>query len=126
MIDKKWLYEHGGRPVIYQSDEEFDLLHEKHKYKHKIYDPIQGIDYTWEREWRIHTDELTLEPEQTTLIVPNRKYVEEFKDKHISGLKTKGMILGDFAKYMMRKLEWHFIALEDLGVPIEWGEIKPQ
>jgi hypothetical protein len=27
MVDKQWLYDQGGRPVIYQPDAEFELLH---------------------------------------------------------------------------------------------------
>jgi hypothetical protein len=31
MVDKRWLYERGGRPVIYQSNVEFDELPESKK-----------------------------------------------------------------------------------------------
>lgn len=36
MIDKSWLYEKGGRPVIYESEEEYELLHESQRYRHKL------------------------------------------------------------------------------------------
>jgi hypothetical protein len=72
MVDKRWLYERGGRPVIYQSHAEFDELPESKQHLHVRYEPDQGIDYSWEREWRIKTDSLELDPEQTTIVVPSR------------------------------------------------------
>jgi hypothetical protein len=119
MIDKVWLYEKGGRPVIYQADEEYNLLDESQKYRHKLYNPLKGIDYTWEREWRIHQDELTLDSTVTTLVVPNRKWVEEFKKKHTQSIRNKAMIFKDQAWFMIKDFPWHFIALEDLGVKID-------
>lgn len=69
-VKKDWLLSKGGRPVIYQPDKEYDLLPEELRYRHVRYDPADGIDFTWEREWRIKTDELILEPEKTLVIVP--------------------------------------------------------
>ena len=74
MIDKHWLFEQGGRPVIYQAEEECELLHREQRYRHKTYEPAKGIDFTWEREWRIQIDELNLDPSQATLVVPNREW----------------------------------------------------
>lgn len=119
MIDKVWLYEKGGRPVIYQADEEYNLLDESQRYRHKQYNPLKGVDFTWEREWRIHADELLLDSSVTTLIVPNRKWVESFQRKHTASLKRKAMIFGGQLPFMIRDFPWHFIALEDLGVKID-------
>jgi len=124
MVDKGWLYEKGGRPVIYQSDEEYDLLHDLHKYRHKSYDPLKNIDFTWEREWRIKVDELKLEPQKTTLIVPDRGWVDSFKDKHTNQVRAQTMIFGENGWLMVDEFIWHFIALEDLGVNIKWGKNK--
>jgi hypothetical protein len=63
MVTKQWLFERGGRPAIYQPDNEFDLLHERHRYRHVRYEPGK-VDYTWEREWRLAADEIDLEPER--------------------------------------------------------------
>ena len=32
-------------------------------------DPV--IDFTWEREWRLRCDELTFDPSEVALVVPN-------------------------------------------------------
>lgn len=49
MFDKSKIFELGGRPVIYQSKEEYDCLPESIKYRHVTYNPGE-IDFCWERE----------------------------------------------------------------------------
>ena len=118
MVDKKWLWERGGRPVIYQSDEEYKLLHEQQRWRHKIYDPLGGVDFTWEREWRINVDELVLDPSKATVIVPNRFYIEKIKKTHSNQIQVAVINLGEEAAGFVKPLPWHFIALEDLGVKV--------
>ncbi len=118
MVDKKWLYEQGGRPVIYQSAKEIEFLHDDLLYLHKEYDP-RAIDYMWEREWRIRIDELKIDPKISTVIVPDRIWVENFKNMHITKIRTQ-QIIG--LPGIAQKLPWHFIALEDLGVEVQWGK----
>jgi hypothetical protein len=61
MFDKTWVYDRGGRPVIYQPDSDFSILPEALRWRHVRFEPTseQVIDFTWEREWRIPCDELT-------------------------------------------------------------------
>lgn len=82
MFDKTWAYARGGRPVIYQSDGEFDALPEGMRWRHVRYDPlgIPPIDFTWEREWRIRTDNLTFSPADAALIVLNEEWEESVLD----------------------------------------------
>lgn len=49
-VSKKWLFETGGRPVIYDHTDTFGKLPKDLKYRFVPYDPGKGIDYTWERE----------------------------------------------------------------------------
>jgi len=95
IVSKVWLFQRGGRPVIYQTDAERDLLPEDIRYRHVRYEP-DDVDFTWEREWRIRTDALPLDPEQTTIAVPSRRWVDAFGDQG-----------------------WHFLVLDDLGVKAE-------
>lgn len=81
-VKKEWLYERGGRPVIYQSDAEFDALPEAIRYRHVRYEPNNGIDFTWEREWRIKIEELKLEPSAAVFILPTAKEVFDFTYGH--------------------------------------------
>ena len=55
VTSKRYLFAQGGRPAIYQSDEEYDLLSDDQKWRHVRYEPNGEpmIDFSWEREWRI-------------------------------------------------------------------------
>ncbi|MBW2035447.1 MAG: hypothetical protein JRI94_18060 [Deltaproteobacteria bacterium] len=120
MVDKAWLFRQGGRPVIYQSDEEYEVLPDPIRYRHVRYEPENGVDFTWEREWRINTAELILEPSETTVVVPTRNWEDYFMNKHIEKLQRDVRILGGVAVMHMVKCQWHFIVLEDLGINIQW------
>ena len=78
-VSKKWLYSKGGRPVIYQSDSEYQLLPQELKWRHVRYEPNRDppIDFTWEREWRIAENYLYLEREHMRVLVPNQKWADE-------------------------------------------------
>jgi len=69
-VTKRWLYRAGGRPVIYDNPLVFESLPEQYRYRFVPYDPINGIDFTWEREWRICTENLVLDPKETLIVVP--------------------------------------------------------
>lgn len=70
-VTKEWLFAQGGRSVIYQPDAEYNFLPENIRYRHVRYDPGAGIDFTWEREWRVRADELRLDPKNTLVVVPS-------------------------------------------------------
>jgi len=78
MLPKNFIFDLGGRPVIYQSNDEFDHLPEIFKWKHVRYEPTANppIDFTWKREWRLLTKTLDLPYEDTTIIVPNNEWLE--------------------------------------------------
>jgi len=118
MVDKIWLWNKGGRPVIYQSDEEYELLHESQRYRHKRYEPDKGIDFTWEREWRVLASELPLEPEKTTLIVPNRSWEDWLIKKHTNSVQWSVMAAGSAGHFYVESYPWHFISLSDLGISL--------
>jgi len=100
MVSKKWLFEKGGMPVIYGPYNEFNELPEHMRYRHvRFYLGDYKVDHSWEREWRIKTNELEITPQDVTLVVPDRVAKEAFQQVHGS--------------------EWHFIVLSDLGVDIE-------
>lgn len=69
-ISKEWLFKQGGRPVIYQPADEYDSLPVDLQYRHVSFDPCNGPDFTWEREWRINADFLQLNKDETLVIVP--------------------------------------------------------
>jgi hypothetical protein len=113
MFSKKQLFDLGARPVIYQPESDFELLPEKLQFRHVRFE-INSKDWTWEREWRLNTNELKLSPETVTLIVPQRRIIDQMKEEIAQhnfavSIALEGIPVGH------RKLEWHFIALENLG-----------
>jgi len=50
-VRKDWEFALGARPAIYQTEEEFELLPDTHKWRHVRYEPNSepSIDFTWER-----------------------------------------------------------------------------
>ncbi len=84
LFDKSWIFGKGGRPVVYQADEEFDVLPESHKWRHVRYEPNRDkpIDFTWEREWRIQCDFLQIDPSVAVIVVPDGAWAERMKMEH--------------------------------------------
>ncbi len=82
MFEKSWIFEQGGRPVIYQTDEEYSLLNESIRWRHKRYEPHNNIDFTWEREWRIRTETLGFSSTAATIILPNMEWAERLRLDH--------------------------------------------
>jgi hypothetical protein len=113
MLDKKWLFARGGRPVIYQPASDFKLLHDSQRYRHVTYEP-PDVDFTWEREWRICVDELPLDPAIATLIVPNRAWEKWFHDENQKSQFRFAAASRGATK--SPRYPWHFVVLEDIGV----------
>ena len=104
LLDKEDVFELGGRPGIYQPRASYYDLPRSHAYRHVTFS-YPDVDFTWEREWRIHGD-VELTPENTTVVVPSR----DEKSKLIQSVGN----------------DWHYLVLDDLGVSIEnrdWSNI---
>ena len=84
MVSKEWLFVQGGRPVIYQTDDEFNYLPESHRWRHVRYEPMHDppIDFTWEREWRICCSELPFDSDVASIIVPDEGWAGRLIRKH--------------------------------------------
>ena len=82
MIAKSYIYNLGGRPVVYGSSDEFDGLGGL-QWRHVRYEPSSAspIDFTWEREWRVCRDELSLDPEVARIIVPDHASAQRMTDE---------------------------------------------
>lgn len=76
IYDKTHVYSQGGRPVIYQSDDEFFVLPEEFRWRHMRYEPIAGYptDFTWEREWRVLCDYFPVLPHLAGLVLPTHAW----------------------------------------------------
>ena len=121
MVLKKWLFNLGGRPVIYQSDDEYYLLPDKIKWRHVLYDPLKDppIDFTWEREWRINCDYLDFKPSNALIVVLDNSWANRLKADHEREedykVRAYSMILdeddAELAEQFRNEFEWNIITL---------------
>lgn len=98
MIPKRWLFSKGGLPVVYGPDSQYEELPESMRYRHvklELATPPYS-DFSWEREWRIHTDELLIWQNNVTVIVPSRHAKSYFQRNGFSA--------------------WHYMCLDDFGI----------
>jgi hypothetical protein len=121
-VAKKWLFAQGGRPVIYQSEDDFSRLPEDLQWRHVRYEPESSSDYTWEREWRIAHEELMLPHQEVTYVVPTRKWVEYFIENHTNQQRGVVIALGDsvLGASVLKMHPWNFLVLSDLGYQLSW------
>lgn len=84
LFEKRWIFEQGGRPVIYQPDAEYVHLPEYMRWRHVRYEPTTDpqVDFTWEREWRIERDELLLEPAHAAVVLPDVGWANRLRATH--------------------------------------------
>jgi hypothetical protein len=120
LVRKNWLSSVGGRPVIYQPEADYDLLHPEQRYRHVRYEPDKGIDYSWEREWRVHVETLPLPQSEVTYVVPSRYWEKQFMMIHTGQQRSSAFYLGKNAAFAIEEVPWHFLVLEDLGVRVPW------
>jgi hypothetical protein len=126
-VKKEWLYNKGGRPVIYDSEELYEKLPKDLKYRYVPFDPQKGIDCTWEREWRIRCDELLLDPKNTLIVVPDAEtafdiaysYSEEYLSSETSAYKEADGQVGGQSKVLTRKPTWMTVSLDLFDIKVE-------
>ena len=117
MVSKKWLFEQGGRPAIYQTEEEYNSLGENHKWRHVSYNPngTPPIDFTWEREWRIQTAFLSINPSNCAIIVPNDEWAWELENRHEFEqdmmIEEYRFLVGDVAPLYRECFNWRVYTL---------------
>lgn len=112
VVPKKWVWDQGARPVIYQPDLEYDILPEELKYRHVRYELESDIDFTWEREWRLKVNELILLPENTIFIVPTSEEVIYLKREYFSHMAMAVSSLGEDALPYVEDFPWRIIPLD--------------
>lgn len=112
-VSKSWLFERGGRPVIYDSPESKATYLGKLLHRFCPYDPLNSIDYTWEREWRIPVTELSLDPKHTLVIVPSSSEAFEVVYSHANletDFDSDGQAMGVF-----HNPKWLAVSLDMFG-----------
>jgi hypothetical protein len=115
MFEKAWIYERGCRPAIYQAEAEFEQLPEQLRWRHVRYEP-PAVDFTWEREWRIQTNELQFDPFCAALIVPDGQWIDRLLNRHAAAQNIRAYeydsLLGDgFGEWVREPYEWRVASL---------------
>jgi hypothetical protein len=81
LLPKEHVFSHGGRPVIYQTDGEFEQLPETARWRHVRYEQTAEppIDFTWERGGRVQCDVLPISPAEAVLVLPDPEWLNHFQ-----------------------------------------------
>lgn len=84
MFEKRWIFGQGGRPVIYQTGQEYAALPESLRWRHVRYEPNSEppVDLSWEREWRIRADEVPLDLTRAQIVLPTKDWAERLVAAH--------------------------------------------
>ncbi|WP_337240533.1 hypothetical protein [Proteus faecis] len=115
---KKDILRLGGLPVIYASEEDSKLLPSQFIWRYVRFEPLSvsesrpyGIDFTWEREWRVDREKISLLDDEVflcsdyatfeSIIVPS----DYFRDKLIHYMER--VFCRERAKYGDNSLEFH-------------------
>lgn len=121
MFEKSWIFSKGGRPVIYQPSSDYSLLDESIRWRHVRYElnNTSPIDFSWEREWRVHCDELFFTPEEATIVLPDPQWREYLFEQH----RTEQEFIfqayltafsEDFASQFIEEFKWRVTLLTDI------------
>lgn len=109
-VRKKWLFDRGGRPVIYLPERERRFLKAEVAHLFEEYEP-GGKDFAWLREWRVKAETLLLSKADTIVIVPtlDEAYGLAFDVK--SELEYQGRDMEPLDSTYM-DVDWPFVTLE--------------
>jgi hypothetical protein len=120
MFDKPFVFAHGGLPVIYQPDDNFDKLDQSMRWRHVRYEPINSIpiDFTWEREWRIQCEEFCFTPNEAIIILPDytwTNYMQEIykKNREFQIQLYSSIFSDDIVAQYVEDFHWRIITLSD-------------
>jgi hypothetical protein len=119
MFEKRWVFAQGGRPVIYEPEGEYERLPESHRWRHVTYDPTAAdhlVDFTWEREWRIHCTELAFGPSDAVIIVPSHDWADQLVREHQDSLiQQYSTIMDEYAAeyYGLAAFPWRIAVLDE-------------
>jgi hypothetical protein len=118
-FEKAWIYRFGGRPVIYQSDEEFNLLPEAYRWRHVRLElgGEKEVDFTWEREWRLPKGELRFTERDITVVLPNeearQQFIRDAEEEDFSDAWRWSVVVGDLAWCYRNGNPWRSVTLTE-------------
>jgi hypothetical protein len=118
-VPKDWLFDRGGRPVIYEKKSSFGTYSEEQRYRLAHFDPRAGIDFTWEREWRIRTAKLPLDPPTTLIVVPTAEEAFSLMEASVEPPSGEGTSASYDVAERFRIPKWMAVSLDLFGVKLD-------
>ena len=110
-VRKDWLFQKGGRPVIYLPESERQYLQEPIAHLFEAYEPNKR-DFTWQREWRLKVPLLSLSKEDTLVIVPSDDEAHGLLYDWDVDVEYEGP--GEFSYWPYKDVRWHYVTLNDI------------
>ena len=118
-VTKEWLFRQGGRPVIYEHASAFGTYATAQHYRLVPFDPQAGIDFTWEREWRIRATHLTLDPTSALVVVPTANQAFQLMDRFLAPPTGEGTTASWDVQSQYHNPKWMAVSLDLFGVKFE-------
>ena len=115
MFHKLTIFSSGGRSVIYQPEDEYDLLLDCKKWLHVRYEPPE-IDCSWQREWRVNRD-VRFQPDDVSIVFPNNVWRERFVSEYVW---AQDLMVQDYTQIMEHELAQQY------REPLPWQIINLQ
>ena len=109
-VKKEWLFQRGGRPVIYLREDERKYLADEVTYLFEPYEPGER-DFTWLREWRAKVERLELSRADTVLIFPNDEEAYGIAYELEPHYEYQGRDMEPLFE-LERDLTWKFVTLD--------------
>ncbi|MDF1659627.1 MAG: hypothetical protein P1U58_18560 [Verrucomicrobiales bacterium] len=119
---RDFVFKNGGLPVVYQPAVQLNSLPADYRWRHVEFDLQQGIDYTWQREWRIKGDlDFREASTRATVVVPDAgDFVGELFDIEDDGdVVDKEPVSTPFVR-----VYWNFVSLDWYPEPLDDSRIK--
>ncbi|MGK4439140.1 hypothetical protein ACSMDG_09250 [Yersinia proxima] len=111
---KRSIFNLGGRAVIYSPDYEKNLIHDDLIWRYMRHDPLAysektpyGVDFTWEREWRLPEPELSVK-DGLGIIVPNEEFVERVYDDTDTWLNSNASYMHEYDGYAVPHPDYEY------------------
>jgi hypothetical protein len=112
-LRKRWVFDQGGLPVVYQPNRGIDSLSPETRWRHVEFDLSKPVDYSWQREWRLRADKLEFNLADSVVLIEETSGLEDLLWKiHIDFQCEQGEIMGSAQAFK----EFDFIPLEHADI----------
>ena len=106
---RPWLYQKGALPVIYEPNSLLESLPPEQRWRHVEFDLTKPVDFTWQREWRLHQAIVSFTEEDVILVIPDTEDLKEHLWEFVVDVQDEHGELMICGGYFNR---WNFIPLE--------------